>query len=129
MPTTDLPLRTANRGYYVQLQETPDGNLHIVLNARGREEFDEIASVRKQYGIRAALAVLLEDHLMNGWELVPPRDLGALTAAPILSREIERDLHGTVIAAGRVFWYPDYAVLDEIEELRRHGFLEFRGAV
>lgn len=124
----DTPQRATERGFYVHLHETPDGNLHIVLNERGRDEFDEIQSIRNQYGIRAALAVLLEDHLTNGWELVPPRDLGALTSAPILSREIERDIRGTIVAAGRVFWYPDYAVLDEIEELRRHGFLEFRGA-
>ena len=35
--------------------------------------------------------------------------------------------HGDVMKVGRVYWYPEYAVLDEIEELRHNGFVEFSG--
>lgn len=127
MPTDSIPHRPAEQGLYVFLQETPDGNLQVMLNDRGRQDFGEIETVHSRYGARAALITLIADHLQNGWELVPPEDLGALTAAPILSREIERNLFGQVVTAGRVYWFPEYAVLDEIEELRRTGNLEFRG--
>jgi hypothetical protein len=59
--------------------------------------------------------------------MVPPEDIGALTAAPILSDEIVRDDNGRVVEAGRVYWYPDYAVRDEIEGLRDRLLLLFQG--
>jgi hypothetical protein len=115
-------------GFYGDLRKSGDGNLEIVLSERGRAAFDEIEEERDRYGIQAALFALLEDHLCNGWEMVPPEDIGALTAAPILSDEITRDDQGQVTEAGRVYWFPDYAVRDEIEELRRHFVLVFLGA-
>ena len=119
---------TMNRGKYVDLQETLDGNVHLVLNRRGRRDFPEIDAVHDFYGPQTAFSALLNDHVVNGWELVPGRDLGVATIAPILSRDIERDGDGTVISAGRVYWYRDYLDLDGIRELRRHGYLEFRRA-
>lgn len=83
---------------------------------------------RDAHGIHAALCALLEDHLCNGWEMVPPEDIGALTADPILSDDVLRDEEGRLVEVGRVYWYPDYAVRDEIEELRRDLVLVFQGA-
>ena len=64
-----------------------------------------------------------------GEQLLRSRRACAGTSGPILSREIERDANGSLISAGRVYWFPAFAVLDEIEELRRHGFIEFRGTL
>lgn len=114
-------------GFYVDLQKTADGNLAIRLNRNGRRHFADIREERDAHGINAALCALLEDHLCNRWEMVPPEDLGALTSAPILSDEIVRDDHGHVTEAGRVYWYPDYQVRDEIEELRKRLVLLFQG--
>jgi hypothetical protein len=114
-------------GFYVDLRKSEGGDLEIVLNKGGQANFDEIVEERDAHGINAALYALLEDHLCNGWEMVPPEDIGALTAAPILSDEITRDDQGQVTEAGRVYWYPDYAVRDEIEELRAHLLLVFQG--
>jgi len=115
------------RGFYVDLEKAPDGNLHIRLNRSGRRRFAEIREQRNAYGIHAALCALLEDHLCNGWEMVPPEDIGALTAAPILSDEVSRDEDGRITEVGRVFWYPDYQVRDEIEEIREKLELLFQG--
>ena len=114
-------------GFYVDLQKTEKGDLQITLTKNGRANFAAIEDERSRYGTMAALAATLEDHLANGWELVPPEDIGALTAAPILSDEIVRDEQGRVTDAGRVFWFPDYQVRDEIEELRKHLVLVFQG--
>jgi hypothetical protein len=114
-------------GSYVDLEKAADGNLHIHLHRGGRRHFAEIREQRDAFGINTALHALLEDHLCNGWEMVPPEDVGALTAAPILSDEIARDDDGRVTEAGRVYWYPDYQVRDEIEELREHLILVFQG--
>ena len=118
-----------DHGFYVDLQKNDDSNLEILLNENGRSNFDTIQKVRDAQGINEALYALLEDHLCNGWEMVPPEDIGALTAAPILSDEIVRDDNGRVVEAGHVYWYPDYAVLDEIEELRDKLRLLFQGVI
>lgn len=41
--------------------------------------------------------------------------------------EILRDDEGRIVEAGRVYWYPDYAVRDEIEEIRTNMELVFQG--
>ena len=118
---------TSDHGFYVDLRKTNNGDLQIVLTESGRANFVEVEEGRDAHGIHAALCTLLEDHLCNGWEMLPPEDIGALTAAPILSDEIVRDDDGRVVEAGRVYWYPDYAVRDEIEEIRRDLVLVFQG--
>ena len=118
MPERERDPSTTDRGYYVDLQKTDDGNLNILLTQTGRATFSDIELERNQYGTLAALHALLEDHLANGWELVPPQDIGALTDAPILSDQIERNDEGDVMHAGRVYWYPQYAVEDEIAEIK-----------
>jgi len=121
--------RTAppDHGFYVDLAKTEGGDLEISLNDGGRANFAEIEEARDRYGSQAALCLLLEDHLSDGWEMVPPEDLGALTAAPILSDEIARDDQGEIVEAGRVFCFPDYAVRDEIDELRTNLAVLFQG--
>ena len=114
-------------GFYVDLRKTGEGDLEILLTGEGQANFDTVQEERDAHGIHAALCALLEDHLCNGWELVPPEDIGALTAAPILSDEIVRDEEGRIVEAGRVYWFPDYAVRDEIEELHEKLALVFRG--
>jgi hypothetical protein len=68
---------------------------------------------------------LLEYHLCNGWEMVPPEDIGALTSAPILSDDVERDDQGKLVRCGHVWWFPEYAVTSELEELMEKGCVEF----
>ena len=89
----------------------------------------DIREQRDALGINAALYALLEDHLCGGWEMVPPEDIGALTAAPILSDEMVRDDEGRVTEAGRVYWFPDYQVRDEIDDIRKDLVLLFQGIV
>jgi len=114
-------------GEYVDLGKTENRDLEILLNSTGRREFAVIEEVRERLGIDAALVELLEDHFCNGWELVRPEEIGGLTSALLLSDEVDRDDVGEIRAVGRVYWNPDYAVCDEIEELREKQAVLFRG--
>jgi len=122
-----MPDGIIERGQYVDLRKTDEGNLEIVLSEEGRAEFEQIEQIRQALATDAALAELLEDHFGNGWEIVLPEEIGALTSAPILSDEITRDDCGRVEDVGIVYWYPEYQVTDEIEELRKGLVLLFRG--
>ena len=118
---------SASNGHYVDLEKKDDGNLHILLTSEGRREFVEIERERNRAGIASALHLLLEDHLSNGWEWIAPEEIGALTSAPILSDEAERDEFGQIVAVRRLFWFPDYAVVDEIRQFKRTLLLTFIG--
>ena len=122
-----MPIESTSYGFYADLRKTEEGHLEIVLNESGREEFETIEEMRIAHGIDAALETLLEDHLGNGWEIMPPEDIGALTSAPILSDKVERDDEGEITGVGQVYWYPEYQVCDEIEELRKKQVVVFRG--
>jgi len=56
------------------------------------------------------LSEVIEWQLANGWSLVRPEDVGALTDAPILSEDIDTDDQGNVRSVGTVYWYPQYDV-------------------
>lgn len=117
----------SNDGAFVTLEKSHDGNLHIVLTELGFSEAAMFRVIRDQHGIHSALLTLLEDHLETDWEWISPEEISALTAAPILSDDVDRDNHGKITRIGRVYWYPDYAVRDEIEELLHNGVLIFKG--
>jgi len=68
---------------------------------------------------------LLEDWLGNGWEFVNPEEIAALTCAPILSNEVDRNNKGEIIKLGRIWWFPNYQVTDPINELWTEGCVLF----
>ncbi len=112
-------------GDYVDLEKMPNGRLKISLNAEGQTQLPVFDSIRDEHGIDFALLQIIEDHLCNGWELIAPEEIGALTSALIVSDEVERDTYGDLIACGMVYWNPQYAVMDEIAQLRQSGYVLF----
>ena len=110
-------------GKYTEFEKQVNGNLRIVLLEEGRESVEEIAA--KEINADSKLAETIEWQLSNGWSMVRPEDIGALTEAPILSEEIDFDNLGTARNVGTVYWYPQYDVFDPIAKLLENGFVEF----
>jgi len=100
--------------------------LRIELTEDGREHFRYRDGSHKSD--EEVFWELLECELSNGWDLVNPEDIGALTASPILSDETEYDDCGNLVSVGSVYWRPDYALTSEVEELQERGFVEFSRA-
>lgn len=119
---------STDRGHYIDLEKTPEGDLAIVLTDAGRAESIEIEILHLTKGFDEAFHTLLEDHLANGWESLEPQEIGALTCSPILSEDVTRDQEGKVLDVGTVFWFPDYQVRDIVEELRTLARVVFTGA-
>ncbi len=106
-----------------------NGNLKIALTEEGEIERDEIQS--GQWSVSDAMkdiAGWIECELGNGWDWLRPEEIGALTEAPILSDDVERDDNGDLTYVGRVYWYPQYEVSDPLEKLLRDGSVIFTGA-
>ena len=89
-----------------------------VFDRDEREEFLDMPTDK-------ALAELMEDHLGSGWMLVDPEDVGALTNAPMLTDDWGYDEDGN-LEIGQIYWFPDYAVRNEIKEIlsRKGAFFE-----
>ncbi len=110
-------------GKYTEFEKQANGKLRIVLLPEARAEVEEIAS--RELDADSRLAETIEWQLSNGWSLVRPEDLGALTEAPILSEEVDYDDHGNLDTVGTVYWYPQYDVSDPIGQLLTNGSVEF----
>lgn len=121
-----MPRRILCKGRYLNLKQSGH-NLLLVPTAEGRQEADRLAD--KRIGANRALADLLEDHLGNGWELLDPSEIGAMTEAPILanSDEVFRNDRGEVVLAGKIYYFDKYAIVDEIEEFTRGKSVTFNG--
>jgi hypothetical protein len=110
-------------GKYTEFEKQAGGNLRIVLLEEARESVQEIAA--KEIDADSKLAETIEWQLSNGWSLLRPEDIGALTEAPILSEEADFDNQGTARNVGTVYWYPQYDVFDPVAKLLENGYVEF----
>jgi hypothetical protein len=101
-------------GRYLELQEVEEG-LKLTLTPDGREEIADLPETVLEDEI---LFTLLEDHLGNGWDLILPEDLGALTSGNILGRDIERDDENKIVHIGQVYWDSEYQVQSSVGQLK-----------
>ena len=115
-----------SRGSYLNLKQQ-GYNLLLVPTAEGCREADRLMD--KRISIDRALHDLLESHLNNGWELLDPDEIGALTEAPILanSDEVYRNANGEVVLVGKIYYFEKYMIVNEIEEFARGKSVLFNG--
>lgn len=137
-------------GEYVEFAIDDNGNLRITLSPDGRNFLvneclapecqayiddgdspdDVIITWDKDHA--SILWDLFENILVNSeWDLLNQNqiaDLGHITSAPMITFGLDTDDNGKAIKADFTFWYPDYAVKSELEELLRDGFVVFQNA-
>lgn len=97
-------------------------------DSRGYDERLEILALDGYYDRQEYVM----DGLGQGWEMVRPEELGALTDSPIIARseDLIRDtdtneLIGIADSATGIWWFPDYQVQDPWEALARDGEVVF----
>ena len=87
-----------------------------------RIEPDDLEALAECKSIEDAL----EDHLCNGWEIIAPADVGALTDGLLITDDAERDDQGALVRVGTVYWDERYQIEDALEELQAGRAVEFR---
>lgn len=60
----------------------------------------------------------LEYHLANGWDIVDPSEVGALTDGTIISQEVQRNDDGEIQNIGTIYWDKQYETVDTLAELK-----------
>ena len=74
---------------------------------------------------RSVLDYLFERALDSGYESVLPEAIGALTSSPILGEDVTYGEEGEQVVGGRVWWFPNYQVIDEVKTLIDTGEVTF----
>lgn len=109
-----MAVENAFRG--VRFEKTREGDLLIT------HDYPDEAIDR-----HADLSDWFEWHLANGWSWVEPIEVEALTDAPILTDDVERDGTGKITRLGRVFVHTRYQLEDAAEELALRKRVVFKG--
>ena len=69
----------------VTFRKTENGDLEIAINPEGKTEIDEAVESGKNIHSDEFFTDLIEHQLCNGWQLIAPDVVGALTGALILT--------------------------------------------
>jgi hypothetical protein len=104
-----------------------NGNLVITLTPAGREEIATAEADGENIDSDFYMGQLFDHPFCNGWEVIQPEEIAALTSAPIFSDEAERDEQGKLLAVRRVYWFPNYQIESPIQTLKEKGVVIFTG--
>lgn len=133
-------MQSTRQGTYTTLEAEP-GRLIIRLTDEGRAELadnlpntdEALIQVKNGYHIELnwtkphadILQEMLEDHLANGWTMPDAAQIGALTSSPLLAYGCDYDEEGFITKSEALYWFPDYQVKSELDQLLREGFVTF----
>lgn len=99
--------------------------LEILLTPEGKAETLENPPTPQELLTDNYFLDLCEWQLCNGWELIRPEEVGALTDSLIFSETAVRDDWGELKSIGAVYWFPDYQILAPAKELLTKGRVFF----
>ena len=68
----------------IDFTKTDDGNLMLTLTDEGRKHIEE----NPERDHETLFLDLIEHHLCNGWDLIRPEEVGALTEATIIADDV-----------------------------------------
>lgn len=108
----------------MQYKEMPNGDLRFAASVSDRED---LAQAYADGGYPKAEALVVDSVIGNGLEFVAPENIGALTNAPIFSDGFWHRDNGQPMLHkdAKVWWFPDYQVIDPWARLRDLGYVDF----
>ncbi len=111
---------------YTVFKVIEGGNLKISLTPEGKELIEEMRADSTK-GWLDIITELFEYEMCNGYSYVQPEHIGALTSSLIIGDGfIDEDTSIEDINTTNTWWFPDYQVLNEIDELYEKGYIIFQ---
>lgn len=127
----------------VDLIQLPNGNLKIEIlykDEPGKElqyasVMDDLEGIRRSWEnkdrshYQDLMDIIEYWNTDDEYEVLPEYDyehIGALTSAPIIAYQVDRDDQGNWQDVQKVWWYPGYELSDAVEELFKNGFVIFQ---
>lgn len=113
----------------IKLTQNSNGLL-IALDSPSAASEIEHTQHEKQLNEEHILAELLESagYIGNGWAVIAPEDIGALTSAPIVGYMPNYNDDGKVTDAEAIYWFPRYMVESFIDTLLEKSEVLFEKA-
>ena len=104
-------------GYFINGSLSSNGDLILTPNKKGIEHAKQLVGDNEHQPYDRGLRAMLTDWIDDGWSWVAPENIGALTAAPILSADsnVEDDGTVTISEGGNVYGHMNYAIEDVVE--------------
>ena len=111
---------------YTTIEKLPN-SIRISLTNEGRVELTDLKK-DDTLSPNDIFVRLIEYHLCNGWELVSPENIGALTSSLILSDDysiLDESSNIFEYEYHAAYWFPEYQVRSELKDMEQYGFVEF----
>ena len=99
--------------------------LRLTITDEGKAELRALVDDGESIDSDEFMYDLLEYHTCNGWDWVRPEEIGALTAAPIISDNVERDDHGHISNISSVYAFMAYQVRSVAGDLLKYGYADW----
>lgn len=113
-------MKTDYNGIVLAKQE--DG---LLIKVTSKPTFEEFLTDNKDMSDNELFVELIDDYLCNGWALIPPEGINALTDAFLLSDDTYQDDDGTYPNVGSIYSFANYCIVSEIDMLKRDGEVKF----
>jgi hypothetical protein len=112
---------------FVEFIELGDGNLMMQISPEGIARMEEMKEEGKGY--QEIMSTLTEHECCNGYHNVLPEEIGALTDSLIFSDTIFDDETAPEDReSAKVWWFPEYELVNELDEFKEKGFVIYTKA-
>ncbi len=92
---------------YTDFSITQQGDLQIALTANGKKELQRLLVEHADWSDDEIFTELIDEHLMNGWMIIPPEQIRALRNLLILSNTAKYDAEGNIYHIDSAYWHPN----------------------
>lgn len=110
---------------YTEFSITPQGDLQIALTMDGKKKLERLLTERVAWNDDEILLELIDEHLMNGWKIIPPEQIRALRNLLILSNSVQYDKNGNISHLDSAYWHPNDQLGVVSKILLQHGSVIF----
>ena len=92
---------------YTEFSITRQGDLQIVLTTNGKKRLEDLLMEHADWSDDEIFIELIDEHLMNGWTIIPPEQIRALRDLLILSNTAQYDEQGNISHLDSAYWHPN----------------------
>jgi hypothetical protein len=110
---------------YTTFSITNRWDLLITLSEEGRTYLQRRSVRDDRWSDTERFLELIDDHLQNGWYVIPLAQIRTTTKSVLLSQDVRYNEQGALVFVGDVYWYPKCELQPYIGTLLRTGSLLF----
>jgi hypothetical protein len=92
---------------YTEFSITLQGDLHIGLTSNGKSLLQNLLVEHGTWNDDEVFLELIDEHLAQNWQIVPPDQIRATRKLLILSDSVQYDKKGNINHIDSAYWHPN----------------------